>query len=220
MAIGSEEHQIRSVSLRFDRPAVWDTVSPQWVIVPPEPAKQINPPTISGAAGETTSIAPHSNPYSGLIHYSSTSADQVAVALQGSAQDDSWSDLKAQLRKADPRIQPDAFDMSTWGSEGISSKVERGDVSPLVESDALAHFHYVALIRAKKMCRNINPGGVSMVACTVSLRCRVFDKTAEAIEDHSISSDAPGFSEDEALSLATKKVALQAKASVFDNIKN
>jgi hypothetical protein len=184
-------------------------------------AKQITPPTISGAAGERTSVAPHLNPYSGLVHYSSTSAHQIAIALQGTPPDDSWlDDLKAHLRKADPRIQPDAFDMSKWGSEGISSKVEQGDVSPLVESGALVHFHYVALIRAKKTCRSINPSGVSMVSCTISLRCRVFDQTAEAIEDLSISSDAPGFSEDEALDLVTKKVALQAKATVFDNINN
>ena len=164
----------------------------------------------------TTVTTPQINPYAELVHLTASSSRQIAVAISPDPQN--WvglDKLKAELRNADPRVQPDAFDSTKMNADELFANLYDGQTAPLEQSGALTHFQYVVLMRVEERCRPIVVSGIQMISCDLRMQAKAFDNSGQTVANASVEAVGPGFSEDEALDVATKRLASEAKASIL-----
>jgi hypothetical protein len=161
------------------------------------------------------------NPYIRLVHVTAESGGQIATAI--SPESENWVGLdmlKSELRRVDPRVQPDAFDSVQMNANGLFDKIYGGQLSPLERSGALSHFQYVVLMRVHKHCNPITVSGVQMVSCNLRMEAKAFDRSGRTVVNASVQATGPGFSEDEALDVAVKRIAGEAKMSILAPLHN
>ena len=156
------------------------------------------------------------NPYANLVHFASSSGHQIALAISTDGSNGGWVDtLKAQLREADARVQPDVFDMSKMNEGGIFNQIYDGQIEPLDRSGALSHFHYIALMRVQKRCAPSTVSGTQLISCSLAMQAKAYDSSGQTLINTSAQAAGAGFSEDEALDNAAKRLADEAKVSVL-----
>jgi hypothetical protein len=105
-------------------------------------------------------------------------------------------------------------------ANGLFDKIYGGQLSPLERSGALSHFQYVVLMRVHKHCNPITVSGVQMVSCNLRMEAKAFDRSGRTVVNASVQATGPGFSEDEALDVAVKRIAGEAKMSILAPLHN
>ena len=90
-----------------------------------------------------------------------------------------------------------------------------GRIAPLERSGALSHFAYVVLMRVQNRCGPITVSGDQMIFCNLSMQAKVYDHSGQTVVDTSARATGLGFSEEEALDVAVKRLVAEAKTSIL-----